>query len=161
MENDLFIKNVHNKENMMINSFIDNKQIRNSQNSKNNYIFNNDINVTNIFKNNIYNKETINANNFSQDFFLEKTDQINNPKNQNLFGNFSSTEFNSSSNSINNVNNEVNNFNEGENDIYNKETDPFQLNFNSLISFSSDSNNENERQISLHENDLMKKDTFI
>lgn len=161
VENDLFIKNVHNKENMMINSFIDNKQIRNSQNSKNNYIFNNDINVTNIFKNNIYNKETINANNFSQDFFLEKADQISNPKNQNFFGNFSSTEFNSSSNSINNVNNEVNNFNEGENDNYNRETDPFQLNFNSLISFSSDINNENERQISLHENDLMKKDTFI
>ena len=47
----------------------------------------------------------------------------------------------------------VNDFNENEN--YNNEADPFQLNLNS---FSNENliNDENGRQISIHENDLIK-----
>ena len=57
-----------------------------------------------------------------------------------------------------NNNNKDNDFNENEN--YNNDADPFQLNFNS---FSNENliNDENDRQMSVHDNDFIKLTSII
>ena len=124
-----------------------------------NYITNNFINITNNIINNkivynFFNQEIFN-NNSNQDFFNnDKNDSIYNENMQYLFGNSQIQEkfnFNDKSYSngiqFNQINWKINSENENEN---NNEIDPFQLNFKDL-SNEKIFNNENERQMSIHE----------
>ena len=182
-DNDLIFKSGDNAESMN-KIYISNKNINGFQNSnvdnlKGKYIINNVINVTNNYINKQFvysfvNNEIFN-NNCNKDFdFNDKNDSINNEKNQFNFGNFQTQEkygyndktsifgnqFNKiSNNNFNDINDKYNNSNENEyenkNENINNESDPFQLNFNS---FSNDNIlcNENEREMTNHENDFIK-----
>ena len=171
-ENDLISKNTEFIRKNSISSNNPNNRPSGINENKNNYIINNVINVTNnIISNkfvyNFYNSDI--NNNCYQDFCCnDKNYSINNEKNQSYFGLFPNLEkyssndrgflngnqFNKIFNSNFNMNNcKVNDFNENENT--NNEADPFQLNFNS---FSNENliNDENGRQMSIHENDFIK-----
>ena len=182
-DNDLIFKNGNNPESMN-KSYISSKNTSSFPNSnvdnlKGKYIINNVINVTNNYINKQFvysfvNNEIFN-NNCNKDFdFNDKNDSINNEKNQFNFGNFQTQEkygyndktsifgnqFNKiSNNNFNDINDKYNNSNENEyenkNENINNESDPFQLNFNS---FSNDNIlcNENEREMTKHENDFIK-----
>ena len=167
LENDFYYKNNDNIRKSSLSS----SRPSGINENKNNYIINNVINVTNnIISNkfvyNIFNQDI--NNNYFHDFNnMDKNDSINNEKNQGFFGNFQTQEkysFNDKSmfngNQFNkmfesNFNmNKDNEFNENEN-IENN-ADPFQLNFNNFSNESFINNNENERQMSVHENDFIK-----
>ena len=183
---DLTFCKLNEKENIddmnYLNNFgpIENDIIKNSLSSnrpsginenKNNYIINNVINVTNNIISNkfVYNffDQDINNNCFHDFYNMDKNDSINNEKNQGFFGNFQTQEkysfndktmfngnqFNKMLDSNFNMNKD-NEFNENEN--INNDADPFQLNFNNFSNESLINNNENERQMSFHENDFIK-----
>lgn len=178
-DNDLIFKNGNNQESMN-KSYLSSKNTSsfpnsNVENLKGKYIINNVINVTNNYINkqlvyNFVNNEIFN-NNSNKDFdYNDNNDSFNNEKNQCNFGNFQSQEkycFNDKpiinenqfNKIFNDVNDKYNNFNENEyenkNENINNESDPFQLNFNS---FSNDNiiSNENEREMTNHENDFIK-----
>ena len=166
-ENDFIYKN---NDNIRKNSLSSNRPSGINENKKKN-IINNVINLTNNIINNkfVYNlfNQDIN-NNCLLDFYnMDKNDSINNEKNQGFFGNFQNQEkysfndkslfngnqFNKMFNSNFNMNKD-NEFNENEN--INNEVDPFQLNFSNFSNENFINNNENERQMSIHENDFIK-----
>ena len=166
-ENDFIYKN---NDNIRKNSLSSNRPSGINENKKKN-IINNVINLTNNIINNkfVYNlfNQEIN-NNCLLDFYnMDKNDSINNEKNQGFFGNFQNQEkysfndkplfngnqFNKMFNSNFNMNKD-NEFNENEN--INNEVDPFQLNFSNFSNENFINNNENERQMSIHENDFIK-----
>jgi SHAQKYF class myb-like DNA-binding protein len=166
-ENDFIYKN---NDNIIKNSLSSNRPSGINENKKKN-IINNVINLTNNIINNkfVYNlfNQDIN-NNCLLDFYnMAKNDSINNEKNQGFFGNFQNQEkysfndkplfngnqFNKMFNSNFNMNKD-NEFNENEN--INNEVDPFQLNFSNFSNENFINNNENERQMSIHENDFIK-----
>ena len=166
-ENDFIYKN---NDNIIKNSLSSNRPSGINENKKKN-IINNVINLTNNIINNkfVYNlfNQDIN-NNCLLDFYnMDKNDSINNEKNQGFFGNFQNQEkysfndkplfngnqFNKMFNSNFNMNKD-NEFNENEN--INNEVDPFQLNFSNFSNENFINNNENERQMSIHENDFIK-----
>ena len=177
-ENDLIPKNVENVRKNSISSNNPNNRPSGISENKNNYIINNVINVTNNIISNKFVYNFINSeinNNCFQDFCCnDKIDSINNEKNQSYFGNFPNQEkysFNDKTilngNQFNKIfnynfnmnnNNKDNDFNENEN--YNNDADPFQLNFNS---FSNENliNDENDRQMSVHDNDFIKLTSII
>ena len=168
---DLYYYKFNELDNNYLYDFLDENDItiqKNDYNSnikknyENNNITNNFITITN----NIINNKIVN-NNFGQDIFNDnsnhdlynndKNDSIYNENNENmqyLFGNSQNQEkCNSNEKSFLNgiqfsqINLKVNNENENEN---NNEIDPFQLNFKDL-SNEKLFNNENERQMSIHE----------
>ena len=166
-ENDFIYKN---NDNIRKNSLSSNRPSGINENKKKN-IINNVINLTNNIINNkfVYNlfNQDIN-NNCLLDFYnMDKNDSINNEKNQGFFSNFQNQEkysfndkplfngnqFNKMFNSNFNMNKD-NEFNENEN--INNEVDPFQLNFSNFSNENFINNNENERQMSIHENDFIK-----
>ena len=170
------VYNQENKENIFKNSSIGSSTNEASSNikeeeGKNQYIINNVINVTNNIISNkfVYNffNQDINNNCFHDFYNMDKNDSINNEKNQGFFGNFQTQEkysfndktmfngnqFNKMFDSNFNMNKD-NEFNENEN--INNDADPFQLNFNNFSNESLINNNENERQMSFHENDFIK-----
>ena len=166
-ENDFIYKN---NDNIRKNSLSSNRPSGINENKKKN-IINNVINLTNNIINNkfVYNlfNQEIN-NNCLLDFYnMDKNDSINNEKNQGFFGNFQNQEkysfndkplfngnqFNKMFNTNFNMNKD-NEFNENEN--INNEVDPFQLNFSNFSNENFINNNENERQMSIHENDFIK-----
>jgi hypothetical protein len=167
LENDFIYKN---NDNIIKNSLSSNRPSGINEN-KNNYIINNVINVTNNIISNkfVYNffNQDINNNCFHDFYNMDKNDSINNEKNQGFFGNFQTQEkysfndktmfngnqFNKMFDSNFNMNKD-NEFNENEN--INNDADPFQLNFNNFSNESLINNNENERQMSFHENDFIK-----
>lgn len=167
IENDFIYKN---NDNIIKNSLSSNRPSGINEN-KNNYIINNVINVTNNIISNkfVYNffNQDINNNCFHDFYNMDKNDSINNEKNQGFFGNFQTQEkysfndktmfngnqFNKMFDSNFNMNKD-NEFNENEN--INNDADPFQLNFNNFSNESLINNNENERQMSFHENDFIK-----
>ena len=158
-----------NRKNSFSSYNANNKQGGNAEN-KNNYIINNYINVTNNIINNkyIYNvfNPEMNNNNCFQDLYCnEKNDSIINEKSQFCYGFqnqekcfcdgkqfLNKNEFNKIFNSDFNENKD-NDFIDNEN--INNEADPFKLNFNNF-SYSNPFNNENENQITVHENDSIK-----
>jgi hypothetical protein len=166
-ENDFIYKN---NDNIIKNSLSSNRPSGINENKKKN-IINNVINLTNNIINNkfVYNlfNQDIN-NNCLLDFYnMDKNDSINNEKNQGFFSNFQNQEkysfndkplfngnqFNKMFNSNFNMNKD-NEFIENEN--INNEVDPFQLNFSNFSNENFINNNENERQMSIHENDFIK-----
>lgn len=174
-ENDITIqKNANYHEFNRTNSISTNNNNSSSHycENKNNYIINNYINVTNNLINNkieynIFNQEIFN-NNSNQDLCNnDKNDSLYNEKIQYFLG-YSQTQdkyifgdksllngiqLNKFLNSNNNqINYQANNINEYENNNY--EVDPFELNFKD---FSNENlfNDENERQISIREYDLI------
>ena len=167
IENDFIYKS---NDNIIKNSLSSNRPSGINEN-KNNYIINNVINVTNNIISNkfVYNffNQDINNNCFHDFYNMDKNDSINNEKNQGFFGNFQTQEkysfndktmfngnqFNKMFDSNFNMNKD-NEFNENEN--INNDADPFQLNFNNFSNESLINNNENERQMSFHENDFIK-----
>jgi len=166
-ENDFIYKN---NDNIRKNSLSSNRPSGINENKKKN-IINNVINLTNNIINNkfVYNlfNQEIN-NNCLLDFYnMDKNDSINNEKNQGFFGNFQNQEkysFNDKSlfngnqfNKMFNSNFNMNKDNEFfENENINNEVDPFQLNFSNFSNENFINNNENERQMSIHENDFIK-----
>ena len=148
-----------------------------NKNIMNGYVINNYINVTNTFLNNKYicnyfNNDIINNSfsynyNFSSDYNsynIDKNDSINNERNYSygffqgqdksifspvdkpfLNGQFNKT-FNNSINYMNRINNE------NENNI---NSNPFELNFTNF-SCENCNYNENEQQISIHEDEFIK-----
>ena len=166
-ENDFIYKN---NDNIRKNSLSSNRPSGINENKKKN-IINNVINLTNNIINNkfVYNlfNQEINNNCLLDFYSMDKNDSINNEKNQGFFGNFQNQEkysfndkplfngnqFNKMFNSNFNMNKD-NEFNENEN--INNEVDPFQLNFSNFSNENFINNNENERQMSIHENDFIK-----
>ena len=168
VENDFMFKNSNNifenkRKNSINSNNPNNKQFSSGiAENKNNYIINNVINVTNNIINNNYYYNIFNHdinNNCMQDFYCnEKNDVINNDKNFFHLGTLHNYEkfSNNDKNFFNGNqfnNNKNNDYNEDEN--YNDEHDPFKLNFNS---FSNENlfDKEEERQMSVHENDFIK-----
>ena len=167
VENDFMFKNSNNifenkRKNSINSNNPNNKQFSSGiAENKNNYIINNVINVTNNIINNNYYYNIFNHdinNNCMQDFYCnEKNDVINNDKNFFHLGTLHNYEKFSNNDknffSGNQFNNKNNDYNEDEN--YNDEHDPFKLNFNS---FSNENlfDKEEERQMSVHENDFIK-----
>ena len=176
VENDFVFKNSNNifenkRKNSINSNNPNNKQFSSGiAENKNNYIINNYINVTNNIINNkyiynIFNPEMNNNNCFQDLYCNEKNDSINNEKNQFCYGFqnqekcfcdekqfLNKNEFNKIFNSDFNEN-KINDFIDNEN--INNEADPFKLNFNNF-SYGNPFNNENENQITVHENDFIK-----
>jgi len=126
---------------------------------ENNNITNNFINITkniinNKIVNNIFNQDMFNSNSYQDLYNNDKNDSIHNENMQNLFGNSQTQEkcnFNDKSFlnrfKFNQINWGVDDENENEN---NNEIDPFKIDFKDLLNEKL-FNNENERQMSIHE----------
>lgn len=174
-EDDITIqRNANNHEFIRKNSINTNNNNNMNNNYENNFVINNYINITNNIINNkieynIFNQEIFNNNSNHDLFNNDKIDSIYNEKIQYFLENSQTQEkcnFNDKlflngsqinkflNNDYNQINFKVNNYNEIENNNYEVDPlDPFQLNFKD---FSNENLfNENERQISIREYDLI------